>query len=193
MTLTLTAPERIADRHSVRLTQVELLDGLTAQHGAFVVTIETRTIPAMAKTGNPWAGNCVKLSRVNGILNWQYASAVNRQRDREGLIADFEAYPRKWGQRIAGTPLVQHKGRTYVELKVERSLGYQYETLDGQPIDPADLAPFLRAPSETRQGVEREIILRDYALDSITALTYGGQRYEVESETEQPAELRLAA
>jgi hypothetical protein len=175
---------RAAARHSVKVTETELIYQLQLRAGAFPVTIEARTIPAMAKTDNPYAGNCVKLSRVNGMLNWQYERAVNRQRGRKGDAGDFEAMPRKWGRRVDGTPFVQHNGKVYLELKVQRSLGYEYRTLDGVAIDPAELTPFLRSAGETRQGVEREVILRDYALASIDAITFDGQRYEIDrSET----------
>ena len=33
-------------------------------------------------TPNPFKGNVIKISRVNGIINWRYGSSVNRQRVR---------------------------------------------------------------------------------------------------------------
>ncbi len=163
------------------MTPSELIVRLSAIRGACPVTIETRTVPTMRKTGNPYAGNVVKLSRVNGMVGWHYAASVNAQRVREGGSADFDAVPRKWGERVASTPFVVHNGRVYLELKVERSLGHEYQTVAGQPVPVDALAPFLPAqrPDNGRQGVEREVVLRDYAIDSIAAVTLNGQRHVV--------------
>lgn len=174
-------PSNPAGRISALLTRREFLALITdrAMSGAFIVTLETCTVPAMRKAGNPYAGRVVKISRVNGMLNWNYENAVNAQCDREEKDADFEAYPRKWGKRLTRTPLVAHNGNLYVELKVQRSLECRYETLDGRPVEADAIAPYLSGNSASRQGVDREIILRDYAVENITAITIDGIRHEI--------------
>lgn len=154
------------------LTVNELRDNLMAFKGAAIVTIHTDTEPAMNKTGNPYVG-ARKKSSVNGMINWIYECAVNRQRIREGLTPDFQAYPRKWGQRIQGTPLVEHNGKYYLEMKVQHADSIYY--VGQMEIPSADITPYLRPLSKTRQGVTREIILRDYALENIKGITYGGE------------------
>jgi hypothetical protein len=162
------------------ISEADLIAELSSIKGARIVTIQTRTEPrSLAKhpeTGspNPYRGNVVKVSKVNGMIGWQYVSGVNRQRVREEKTADFEALPRKWRQRISGTPFVEHQGSMYLEMKVERSLGYQYMTLDGHALDAAEVEPYHPTRSLGRQGVEREVILRDYALSSIESLKSGG-------------------
>lgn len=72
--------------------------------GAKPVTIVTRTEPAL--TGGkkcPLAG-LVKVSTVNGMINFNYENAVNRQRSREGNDETFESASRKWGRRLYETP-----------------------------------------------------------------------------------------
>jgi hypothetical protein len=158
------------------MTVNELRDTLLAWVGAAIVTIHTDTEPAMNKTGNPYYG-ARKRSAVNGIINWIYESAVNRQRVREGLQPDFKAYPRKWGQRIKGTPLVEHNGNFYLEMKVQQSNCTYY--VGGTVIPSTEITPYLRPLSKSRQGVQKEIILRDYALDNIKGITYAGKLTEV--------------
>jgi hypothetical protein len=72
--------------------------------GAKPVTIITRTEPTL--TGGkkcPLAG-LVKISTVNGMINFNYENAVNRQRSREGNSEVFESAARKWGKRLYEAP-----------------------------------------------------------------------------------------
>jgi len=165
------------------MTEVQLAAMLTANKGASIVTIVTMTDPTMRKTGNPFVGNVKKVSRVNGMIGWSYENAVNNQLAREDKTAEFVAKPRKWGTRLNGTPLVEHKGNFYLEMKVERSLGYRYEDLQGNPLDDATMAQVkafmpIKAKPQT-QGTDKEIILRDYRLSSILSITYKGTCYLV--------------
>lgn len=182
-----------------RINREQLIALLTAaaqdRKSAQIVTITARTEPKLLKgsgrgqpAANPYFGNCVKVAKVNGIINWRYTNAVNNQRAREwqpldeqGHLEHFEAEPRAWGERQEGLPFVEHKGRLYLELKVERSLGHDYFDNDGEPLPAEQVEPWLPKRSEgKRQQVDRPVILRDYAIESITALTAGGQSYEVE-------------
>ncbi len=157
--------------------------------GATFVTIESATDPRMVKkhreTGepNPYLG-AVKVSRVNGIVNWIYSNSVNNQRVREDKVNDFVPESRKWGERrllASGniSPFVDHKTNVYLELKVERSLGYHYEMPDGTIVPNQNIEPYLPARRPTRQGLDKEVILRDYRLDSITSITVNRERYEM--------------
>lgn len=192
------------------LNPVELADRLATRNGAQMVTIIARTQPAL-KGGkkSPLAGKLVeKQSRVNGMVNWSYENAVNNQRQREqspidanGEVEEFISHPRKWGQRVHKTAFVHHipKGtdekRVYVELKVQKSLGYQY-FIDGLPVDENEVTPHLTEKSESsRQQVEKEIILRDYRVSSIEYMTFGGETYaiNIDEKTESALWDRLKA
>ena len=153
----------------------ELKAALMQRKGTSFVTIVAEPDPKLRKRGNPYSGRVVKRSRVNGAIGWIYDSGVNRQRIREGLEPDFESFPRKWGQRIKGTPFVEHKGRTYLELKVERALSTEY-LLDGEVIDKSVIEEWLpkRKAEGERQQVENPVILRDYDLANIKAITFDG-------------------
>ena len=151
-------------------------DSLLTIKGACIVTIHTETEPAMRKTDNPYIG-VVKHSAVNGIINWIYERSVNRQRFREGLPTDFTPFPRKWGKRIVGTPLVEHKGQHYLEMKVQKAQARYF--LGTREVTSEEIRPYLRPASPSRQGVENEVILRDYALENIKAIVYGGEATEI--------------
>ena len=162
------------------LTQRQLEQILGQLRGATFVTLLTRTEPSMNKGGNPFHGKVFKISRVNGVANFKYANSVNRQRGREGKVEDFRPEPRKWGQRVEGTPLVFHKGQTYLELKVERSLGHSYVWANGDVMSDEEveqLKSHLRKRKQPEtQGTDKEIILRDYKLSNIIAITMNGQQ-----------------
>jgi hypothetical protein len=143
---------------------------LLAWKGAAIVTIHAETEPDLIKTGNPYTG-ITKRSAVNGVINWVYERAVNNQRLREDLEADFRAHPRKWGKRIIGTPLVEHNGKYYLEMKVQQSACRYF--IGGKEINTADVTPWLRPRKPSRQGVSKEVILRDYSLENITCFIYG--------------------
>jgi len=151
------------------------------------VTITSRTEPAMRKTNNPYIGRVFKLSIVSGTINWHYASEVNRQRNREGgftlvdgavvasEVDNFEARPRKWGTRLKDSPFVEHKGNFYLEMKVRESQGHEYRDEYGDKIPDEKMEKirsfFPKKSESSRQGVNGEIILRDYRFDRITAIT----------------------
>ena len=166
------------------MTQAQLISLLEIQshRGAFPCTLTTIVEPKMRKTGNPRHGNCWKVSRVNVMANFIYGNAVNRQRVREGTDPDFQAQPRKWGERLPGTCFVAHKDKLYVEAKVERSLGRQYVDRDGKPIDAEAIAPFLpdRDGEGETQEIESVVIVRDYSLESIVGIVLAGQSFDVD-------------
>ena len=187
------------------LTVKQLTDKLDAIRGAEFVTITARTEPKMVKkhreTGepNPYIGTR-KISKVNGMVNWCYGQSVNNQRIREGNSEHFFPEPRKWGQRrcidaegqpvydrtasVRLSPFVDHKQAIYLELKVQNALEHRYEAPDGTVLTDEQVAPYLPIKREGRQGVEREVILRDYTLDkdgmcNILSITMGGETYHI--------------
>lgn len=160
------------------ITKENLMSLLSEVKGATFATLITSTDPRLKKTGNPFR-NVRKVSRVNVCIGFQYENAVNRQREREGNSEVFESAPRQWGEKISPM-IVQHNGKLYLETKVERSLGYSFQDENGKEIDSKLIEPFLPARKESaRQETEKEILVRDYALDSIIAATIGGKDYVV--------------
>jgi len=154
----------------VAFRQDQLVDMLLKNKGATAVTIVARTMPKGAKPP------VFKVSRVNGMIGWNYANSVNNQLAREGKATVFVARPRAWGTRIEGTPLVEHKGEYYLEFKVEKSLDYRFEDENGNEINEKTVS-LLPSRKPQTQGTEKEIILRDYKVSSIVSITYKGVCY----------------
>jgi hypothetical protein len=146
-----------------------------------------KTVPTMNKTGNPFYGNVFKVADINIQAGFKYINSVNNQRKREGLESEVEAKPRKWGSRIEGTPLVEHTKkdgtyRLYLEAKCESVNSVKYVDGEGNEIDKSELTEWLRdrpAKSSTQDGIEKEVILRDYALDSIEWIAIDGEKIDL--------------
>jgi len=176
------------------VTEKQLKEVLKGIKGARAITIVAHTDARCRKTGNPFAMPITKRSHVNGMINWIYANSVNNQRCREdqpigadGEVEHFEAQPRRWGVRLKGLPFVEHEvtKALYLELKVQRSVDTpQYFDANGKALTAEQVAPFLpkRRKSNT-QKVDRDIILRDYGLDKIEAVTVNGEDYVVEGKS----------
>jgi hypothetical protein len=173
----------------VQITTEQLKELLLSHRGASAVSIVARTVPSMFKTGNPLWGNVCKITRRNGMLGANYTRSVNRQRGREGRPTDrqgrlllFSARPRRWGNHVGESPLIEHKGKLYLDIKVERTLELQYRTLNPDAVIARHQVEKFTAPRSTessRQQVHRQIVLRDYTLENILELRMGGEIYQV--------------
>lgn len=169
------------------LTPTALAAYLRDRKGSEFVTIVSTTKPRVLKkdreTGEPNPfGQIVKVSRVNGLVGFRYENSVNNQRTREdhSEAGEFVAEPRTWGEHVNRadgglSSLVEHKGRTYLEVKVERSLGTTYYDESGTERTYDEVRGVLPKRSESkRQDVENPVILRDYALDNLREISIGG-------------------
>lgn len=161
--------------------------------GTFV-GLTTETVPDMRKTDNPFFGRVTKRSFTTVQIGASYANAVNNRREKEG-VADIEPFtpkPRKWGVRINGTPLVIHvkkgedKPRYYMECRVLQTNHEPQYYLDGRFVDSIPLRDQIlsfispKSSNAAWQGVADEIILRDYALDSIVQVKMDKETYVIE-------------
>jgi len=165
----------------------ELIALLYGQHNATMASIVSDTEPSIKspKTSGMGGGRIRKRSYAQIVLGGSYENAVNKAIVKEGIengkreVEYFEPLPRKWGVRIDGTPLVEHKGKTYVEARVLKVLKTEY-FFDGNPVDKTDIDRFLLPHKEgVRQGLDNPIIWRDYNVDSIVNLTLNGETIEV--------------
>lgn len=148
--------------------------------GTVIATVTVYSDARARKTGNPF-GKIFKRTKINGVLNFKYVNSVNNQRVREGGTPDFVPAARAWGVRIEGTPIVEHKGNVYVEMKVERCLSTEYFDDSGSPLSEKHVKDYLpqHSSSAEHQGVEKEIILRDINIENIEAITVSGNTWEI--------------
>lgn len=162
----------------MEMTQEQLVRTLMGLRGATFVTFEAHTEPDII-AGSPFRGVVRKVAVVNGTINFIYQNSVNNQREREDLTPDFEPFPRKWGRRIPRTPLVVHQKdgeeKYYLEVKVERSIQYEYRDNQGNVIPKEAVTPWLRPTGRSRQGVQKPVVLRDYTLTNVHNLILKGE------------------
>jgi len=155
------------------ITRSELVSMLENVSGNTFVNIETETIP---KTKKGCSFNLKRLSSISGCIGFNYTNSVNHQRQKEGLSEDFKAVARVWGNRIKGTPIVEHKGKKYIEVKVQSATSDFFSNSTRISLD--KVIPWLYN-SETRQGVDNEVVVRDYKIENITRIKINKEEYKV--------------
>jgi hypothetical protein len=161
------------------ITIIDLQVRLAQLRTATFATITTITEPSMNKGGNPFYGRLTKKTVSEVTLNFIYANSVNTQREKENKSLEetpvFVPHARKWGEKIQGTCLVQHKGNVYVEARFGKQIAKSEYFCDGAPIAKTEIAMYLKESNSNaeHQGVSREneVIMRDYKLSNVAALT----------------------
>jgi hypothetical protein len=181
-----------------QITVIDLQVILAQLRTATFATLTTITDAPMNKGNNPFYGRVKKQTTINVTLNFIYANSVNNQRIKEsqfgekkaqsdireeiGLAADvFVPHARKWGERIQGTTLVQHKGGVYVEYKANGKPQSVEYLLDGNKVDKSEVALYLKEANSNKehQGVEKEIILRDVNINNIKEIVLNKETYSI--------------
>jgi len=160
------------------ITRAQLLNLLLSLRGTTFARVVTVTSPKL-KQGNPFNSSLRKLSFDNVTLGFVYSASVRREEAREGLDPTFEVQGRVWGNRVQGTPIVEHKGMHYLETKIERNLRTVYAS-QGHVIPSNLINPFLITLKPAQQAHLAKVVkLRDYALPSIQRITLHNVRYIV--------------
>ena len=157
---------------------VKVLMGLT---GSTFATITAETELKMNKKNNPYYGEVTKVTEANVNINFNYTNAVNNARLKEGNEEEFVAQPRKWGQKVPGTPLVLHEGNYYLEA---RFLGYSKTNSvyyhNNKVVEKTLLESFIPAVREAKnQDLENEVIVRSFKIQSIKEVLVNKTRYVV--------------
>ena len=153
--------------------------------GGTFVGLDTAT-PVKLKGGkkNPQQGRVTKVMTGAQVMSFSntngsaYDKMVRRRLEAEGKDADsFQLSPRAWGERIAGTPFVTHKGEHYLEVIFLKAGEVQY-MLDGQPVQASEIEGLPEARESTGQGgLERKVVIRTFKLENVTALRAYGLKW----------------
>jgi hypothetical protein len=169
----------------VKTITVEELKELLKKTGRTqFISLTTITTPNMRKRGNPFP-NARKLSLCVGAINWRYSRSVNRQRIREDKTPDFIAKTRQWGRKLKRNPLVSLRKKKqgmsyYLDLKLERRTELFFDSETRRKITKDELLPWLISPSpQRRQGLFKEVILRDFSLTNIAEISVNGEQYRI--------------
>lgn len=103
-----------------------------------------------------------------------YENMVRRRLAAEGKdAASFELGERAWGQRIAGTCFVEHNGKHYLEV-IFMHAGTSEYLLDGAAIARSAIEGLEDAAAGEQGGLENKVVIRTFALDSVTTLRANG-------------------
>lgn len=168
----------------IKLTVPQLQSRLLDLSGTTFVGLTAITDPEMVYRKNPFRGRVLKLCRVNGVLNWRYTPAVNRQRIREGKAADFKAERRVWGARVERCPLVVYVEdeipRLYLEVKVEGFEAKYFDRESHEEISAETLKPYFPKRRPGRQKVSKVVVLKDYRLDHVAEIRISKETWRVE-------------
>ena len=156
-----------------------------ALEGGTFVGMDTAT-PVTLKGGkkNPQQGRVTKVMQGAQVMSFSntngsaYDKMVKRRLAAEGKDPEsFKLSPRAWGERMAGTPFVEHKGEHYLEVIFLRAGTVQYQ-LDGQPVDIAEIQGLPDKREGEQGGLEHKVVIRTFKLENVTALRAYGQEWK---------------
>lgn len=155
-------------------------------NGATFISIDTETsVTLTGGKSNPHQGRVQKRTLGSNVMLFAnkhingYEAMVMRRLSQEGKDPEsFVLSPRKWGMRVTGEPFVTHNERMYLEV-IFMKAGKSTYFLDGQPIDKKDVIGLTDKEEAEQGGLDKKVIIRTYAFDSIRALTINGERFEL--------------
>ena len=159
-------------------TKQNILQALINYVGHSFVGLTMLTDARAKKTGNPY-GKILKKTKLTANIGFHYKNSLANQAKREGKDVEFDIQPRRWGVRMENTPLVQHKGKYYLECKVEDVQSVEYFTEEGQALTKEQVEEFLptKRHSSTQAPLDKKVILRDVAIENILSLRMGKQTF----------------
>lgn len=158
---------------------------LSTVNGSTFINMDTTTTPTLlGGKKNPMQGRVRKHNTGASIMVFQnkvkhgYDAMVKRRLEKEGKAPElFKLSPRTWGTRLAGLPIVEHKGAQYLEV-IYLKAGKTSYTLDGKAIDKADIEGLKVTPTNGKQGgLDDAVIIRTFKVESIDRLKVGGTVY----------------
>jgi len=159
-----------------KITTAKMIEMVRNENGCTFATIETNTNPKPLKSC-PFA-KVEKITRQNVMIGFNYENAVNNQLTREEMESDFQAAPRRWGKRV-DLKTVEHKGQVYLTTATLTHYSTVYKA-DGEVISSDEIKQFLpKKSASSRQGVEKQIIYRDFTASNVTEITMNKETYQV--------------
>jgi len=142
--------------------------------GHSLIGLTILTDARLLKRGNPY-GKVLKKTRLLANIGFHYSNSLDNQAKREGKEIDFQVKPRQWGKRLDNCALVEHKGKHYLECKVEKTFEVNYFLENGAPIEKSAIQEFFpkRSESSTQDELDKKVILRDIKLENILSMRIG--------------------
>ena len=175
----------------IKITVAELslllqkIDGSQATFFSMITTTDAR----LKKTGNPYKDEKVeKVSGYQGSINVNYTKAVNNQREREGLEADFQA-TQNWHEKkydeYNGCVVVKVEGNKrqeylmFIKQKVKR-YGFYLNGAKSTTEQAETFKAFLPTHSPAKnQGLVKTVDVQTIKLENIKRITINKKTYEI--------------
>lgn len=154
----------------------------SAVNGNTVVGLTTATVVTL-KGGkkNPMQGRVVKVMEDANVMVFQnknvngYENMVQRRLAAEGKNPEtFQLGSRVWGHRVEGTPVVEHKGKEYLEV-IFLNPGKVKYVMDGKEINKSEIIGLDDKVEGEQGGLENKVVIRTFAEDSITRVRLNGK------------------
>lgn len=154
-------------------------------NGNTIISIDTVTIPKLkGGKGNPMQGQVRKVTIGANVMVFSnkhsngYENMVMRRLAQEGKDPkSFELGARAWGERIEGTPFIQHNGALYLEV-IFLKPGKTHFEHGVRKIDRSDVVGLEESSDGGEQGgLDNKVIIRTFKADSISSITINGQRH----------------
>ena len=170
---------------------------LATVQGCTFAGLDTVTVPVLkGGKANPFQGKVAKVATGHKVLLFTnqnsngYLNKVRRHLEAEGKDPDsFQLSSLPWGERIEGTPFIRHKEKHYLQCVFLDSGSIEYRALEPITYTPhsdsfdvpmkwdtnEEIPEHLiiglpdRSGSE-HQGLDNEVIVRTFALESIEGL-----------------------
>lgn len=145
----------------------------------------------LRRSANPLHGRVRKVTTGHGMINCIFTNAVNNQRLREGLPADFVAGDPTAGKRVPKCPLLQRLAddgteHWYLEIFTQRSESTYFRSDTKEElsyfddIKPLEYSKPAGNSLRKSQGTRKLIRPLPYKLQSIAQLTIAGETWHVD-------------
>jgi hypothetical protein len=164
----------------------QLTNLLSHVNGATFISLDTSTTPVLeGGKANPHKGRVQKIATGANVMVFTnsrsngYENMINKRLVESGMDPEFTVGPLPWGERIPGTPLIQHNGGMYVQVIFLRPAKVHYE-LDGREIDRNAVIGLKDSETSGEQGglpKAEKVHLRTIKFESITGITIDKKHY----------------
>lgn len=186
------------------ITTADLAEKLHGVNGAaFVTLVIASPIKTLAKcrdTKQPTPANIkggTKTSTIFGIIGGRYANAVNNQRTREDIPADFVPQDHKWASYVDDSPVMQHNNSGDLYLAIQRRPAKNtnktvFTDASGNVMKREDIAGYLKDRPRTSdsgsQGTDTPIQWLTLKLANVIECRINGEVFTVK----KPAPMTMA-
>ena len=159
-------------------TAQEVFENLNG--GMFVGLDTETTVTLKGGKKNPLQGKVQKIMTGATVMSFAnaksnaYDNMVKRRLAAEGKDPEsFVLSPRAWGERIAGTPFVAHKGEHYLEVIFLHAGRIEYK-VGGKVVDPSEIDGLPDRQEGGQGGLDNRVQIRTFKLSSIKTLRAKG-------------------